>query len=120
MRGRRRGCTQEWRQGGTAYRAARRCTLLCVSPHKPPPPRRSRRFLPSSSSAFYNGPGKCIYRDLSFTRVSPFSPAPPFLFSPSFSLCPSIFIRLSFDPCARPLSPFFFLSLNTALLRVKV
>lgn len=58
--------------GETAYRAVRCCTPLCISPlltlSSPIasiPPR-------SSSSAFYNGPGKRIYRDLSFTRVSPF------------------------------------------------
>lgn len=67
--------------GETAYRAARCCTPLCISPlltlSSPIasiPPR-------SSSSAFYNGPGKRIYRDLSFTRVSPFFPLPPSLLS---------------------------------------
>lgn len=60
-------------------------------------------FLPSS--AFYNGPGKRIYRDLSFTRVSPFSPASPLLFpSSSSSLFLSLCLSHLFSSSSLPFS----------------
>lgn len=76
-------------------------------------------FLPSS--AFYNGPGKRIYRDLSFTRVSPFSPASPLLIPLPLPLSFSLFVSLIFfhPPLSLSLFRTIFFVLQCHILKIE-